>query len=130
VVLRAYERHRQSGQAAPWILKGLDLTLPDGYTPVLVEARQARPAQRDGDVFVTRRSGERFTRAELERIAVEAPERLSPNVLIRPVVEAALLPTVALHGGAGGASSTLQDAVPLYGALDVTRQPPVPRWSA
>ncbi len=128
VVLRAYATSAKRA-AAPWVLKGLDHTLPDGYTPVLLEARQGRDRlQRDGDAFVTRRSGERFTRAELERLAVEAPDRLSPNVLLRPVVEAALLPTVAYAAGPAELQY-LQDAAPLYGALGVTRQPPVPRWS-
>jgi uncharacterized protein YllA (UPF0747 family) len=128
VVLRAYAAGAKR-VAAPWVLKGLDLPLADGYTPVFVEARQGRDRlQRDGAVFVTRRSGERFTRAELERVAVEAPERLSPNVLLRPVVEAALLPTVAYAAGPAELKY-LQDAVPLYDALGVTRQRPVPRWS-
>src|SRR5207244_2854285 len=101
----------------------------DGYTPVLVEARQGRDRlQREGEAFVTRRSGERFSRAQLERIAVEAPDRLSPNVLLRPVVEAALLPTVAYAAGPAELQY-LQDALPLYTALGVTRQPPVPRCS-
>src|SRR2546426_7115482 len=34
------------------------------------------------------------SRVDLERLAREAPERLSPNVLLRPVIEAALLPTL------------------------------------
>jgi len=128
VVLRAYDASAKR-VAAPWVLKGLDLTLSDGYTPVLVEARQGRDRlQREGEAFVTRRSGERFSRAQLERIAVEAPDRLSPNVLLRPVVEAALLPTVAYAAGPAELLY-LQDAVPLYNALGVTRQPPVPRWS-
>src|SRR5437899_10846134 len=111
------------------MLKGLDLTLSDGYTPVLVEARQGRNRlQREGEAFVTRRSGERFSRAELERVAAEAPERLSPNVLLRPVVEAALLPTVAYAAGPSELTY-LTDAVPLYETLGVTRQVPVPRWS-
>jgi len=40
------------------------------------------------------RSGEHFTRADLEDMAKRAPDRLSPNVLLRPAVEAALFPTV------------------------------------
>ena len=128
VVLRAYDASAKR-VAAPWVLKGLDLTLSDGYTPVLVEARQGRDRlQREGEAFVTRRSGERFSRAQLERVAVEAPDRLSPNVLLRPVVEAALLPTMAYAAGPAELQY-LQDAVPLYDALGVTRQPPVPRWS-
>src|SRR5256885_13061805 len=95
VVLRVHDP-RAKRAAAPWVLKGLDVTLPDGYTPVFVEASQGRDRlQRDGDGFVTRRSGERFSRADLARVARDAPERLSPNVLLRPAVEAALLPTLA-----------------------------------
>src|SRR5713101_4467007 len=41
VVLRAHDRSAKQA-AAPAILKGLSVTLPDGYTPVLVEARQGR----------------------------------------------------------------------------------------
>jgi len=123
VVLRAYDAGAKRA-AAPWVL-----TVSDGYTPVLVEAGQGRDRlKRDGEAFVTRRSGERFSRADLERIAVEAPERLSPNVLLRPVVEAALLPTVGYAAGPAELKY-LQDAAPLYDALGVTRQPPVPRWS-
>jgi uncharacterized protein YllA (UPF0747 family) len=128
VVLRVHDASAKRA-AAPWVLKGLDLTLSDGYTPVFVEARQGRDRlQRAGEGYVTRRSGERFTRAQLERVAAEAPERLSPNVLLRPAVEAALLPTVAYAAGPSELKY-LQDAVPLYEALGVTRQPPVPRWS-
>jgi len=128
VVLRVHDRSAKRA-AAPWVLKGLDVTLADGYTPVFVEARQGRDRlQRQGDRFVTRRSGERFTRVELERIATEAPDRLSPNVLLRPVVEAALLPTVAYAAGPAELEY-LPDAAPLYETLGVAPQRPVPRWS-
>jgi uncharacterized protein YllA (UPF0747 family) len=116
-------------EMAPWLLRGLDLTLDDGLTPVLVEASLGRDRlRRDGNDFVTRRSGERFTRADLTRIADEAPERLSPNVLLRPVIEAALWPTVAYVAGPGELAY-LSDTGPLYRALDVVPQTPVPRWS-
>lgn len=128
VVLRVYDRPAKRA-AAPWVLKGLDVTLADGYTPVFVEARAGRDRlERRGDAFVTRRSGERFTRVELERIAREAPERLSPNVLLRPAVEAALLPTLAYAGGPAELSY-LPEAAPLYDALGVTRPAALPRWS-
>jgi uncharacterized protein YllA (UPF0747 family) len=114
---------------APWLLRGLDLTLDDGLTPVLLEASLGRDRlRRDGDHFLTRRSGERFSRADLEKVAGETPERLSPNVLLRPVVEAALWPTVAYVGGPGELAY-LPDATPVYRALDVTPQTPIPRWS-
>src|SRR3989475_12177392 len=93
---------------------GLDHTLADGYTPVFVEAAQGRDRlEPNGDAYRTRRSGERFTRADLAGVAREAPERLSPNVLLRPGIEAALLPTVAYAGGPAGLKY-LPAAAPLY----------------
>lgn len=128
VVLRVHDRGAKRA-AAPWVLKGLDVVLPDGYTPVLLEARQGRDRLRqEGRDFVTRRSGERFTRDDLERVAATEPERLSPNVLLRPAVEAALLPTVAYAAGPAELKY-LPDAEPLYTRLGVTPQAPVPRWS-
>ncbi len=128
VVLRVHDRSAKRA-AAPWVLKGLEMTLPDGYTPVFVEAREGRDRlERQGDAFVTRRSGDRFTRAELERIATDAPDRLSPNVLLRPAVEAALLPTVGYAAGPAELEY-LPDAAPLYERLGVARQLPIPRWS-
>lgn len=116
-------------EMAPWLLRALDITLDDGLSPVLLEASLGRDRLRpDGDGFVTRRSEERFSRAELERIAHESPERLSPNVLLRPVVEAALWPTIAYFGGPGELQY-LPDAAPLYRALGVAPQTPTPRWS-
>ncbi len=115
--------------AAPLLLRALDVALPDGLSPVLVEGSAGRDRLRgDGDAPVTRRSGERFTSAALERIAAESPERLSPNVLLRPVIEAALFPTVAYAAGPGELEY-LPEAAPLYERLGVTPQTPVPRWS-
>lgn len=127
-VFRAHDRAAKRA-AAPWILRGLHETLPDGLTPVLVEGAAGRDRLRpDGDGFIARRSGERFTRAQLERIAVEAPERLSPNVLLRPGVEAALFPTVAYVGGPAELGY-LPDAAPLFARLGVPAPAVVPRWS-
>ncbi len=127
-VLRPYEASVKRAMT-PWLLRGLEHPLPDGLSPVLVEASLGRDRLRpDGADFVTRRSGERFDRAALERIAAESPDRLSPNVLLRPVVEAALLPTVAYLAGPGELQY-LPEAGPLYQALDVVPQTPVPRWS-
>ena len=117
------------GAMAPLLLRALGTTLDDGLSPVLIEAQQGRDRLRpEGDAFVTRRSGERFTRAALERIAGDAPERLSPNVLLRPVIEAALLPTVAYMAGPGELEY-FPSAAPLYRALGVSPQTALPRWS-
>jgi bacillithiol synthase len=84
--------------------------------------------RKDGNAFVLRRSGERLTRSQLESIAADTPERLSPNVLLRPVIEAALFPTLAYVGGPGE-MEYLPDAAPLFSTLGVAPQAHVPRWS-
>ncbi len=134
VVLRAHDRSAKEA-AVPAILKALSVTLPDGHTPVLLEARQGRDRLRvDGDGWLTRRSDERFTRWDLERIAREQPERFSPNVLLRPVVEVMLLPTVAYAAGPAELGY-LPEATPLYAVVagsdapGIVPQKPVPRWS-
>jgi uncharacterized protein YllA (UPF0747 family) len=127
-VFRAHDR-RAKRAAAPWILRGLEVTLDDGLTPVLVEGKLGRDRLlKDNGVFVTRRSSEGFTRAQLEGIAAETPERLSPNVLLRPVIEAALFPTIAYVGGPGE-MEYLPEAAPLFKSLGVAPQAHVPRWS-
>jgi uncharacterized protein YllA (UPF0747 family) len=78
--------------------------------------------------FTTRRSQERYTLGELQRIAAVEPERLSPNVLLRPVVESALLPTVAYLAGPGELSY-LALTNPVYERMRVPRQVVLPRWS-
>ncbi|MGH7733496.1 MAG: bacillithiol biosynthesis cysteine-adding enzyme BshC, partial [Gemmatimonadales bacterium] len=101
----------------------------EGATLVMLEAAAGRDRlviARGG--YVTRRSGEAIPAEQLAVIVAEHPERLSPNVLLRPVIESALLPTVAYVAGPGELRYlALTD--PIYAALDVRQQRPVPRWS-
>ncbi|HEY6807687.1 MAG TPA: bacillithiol biosynthesis BshC, partial [Gemmatimonadales bacterium] len=115
--------------SAPWLVRALGVTLPDGLSPVLVEGALGRDRLRlEAGAAVTRRSGEHFGVPEVERVAAADPQRLSPNVLLRPAVEAALFPTVAYCAGPGELAY-LPDAAPCYAALGVEAQTPVPRWS-
>ncbi len=72
---------------------------------------------------------ERITKDELLRRIAQTPQDFSPNVLLRPVVQDYLLPTLAYTGGAAEVAYFTQAAV-VYEALlgDVT--PVVPRFSA
>jgi uncharacterized protein YllA (UPF0747 family) len=57
-----------------------------------------------------------------------ADDSLSPNVLLRPVLERALLPTVAYAGGPAEVAYFAQVAV-VAAVLKVTQPRVVPRWS-
>jgi len=100
-----------------------------GLTLIMVEDAQGRDRLRaDGADFAARRTGERYTTASLERLLDKEPERVSPNVLLRPVVEAALFPTVAYVGGPGELAYLAQTG-PLFERLGVPRPARVPRLS-
>lgn len=101
----------------------------EGATLVMLESAAGRDRLlTDKGGFVTRRSREHFDLATLQRIAAAEPERLSPNVLLRPVIESALLPTVAYLAGPGELKY-LALTPPIYERMRVPRQTAVPRWS-
>jgi bacillithiol synthase len=101
----------------------------DGAALVMLEGKQGRDRlMASDDGFVTRRGRERFSLPDLAAIAVREPTRLSPNVLLRPVVESAILPTVSYLGGPAELRY-LAFTPPLYRRLGIERQRPLPRWS-
>lgn len=101
----------------------------DGLTLVFLDAAAGRDRlMRDGERFRTRRSGESFSRDELFTLLDREPGRFSANVLLRPVVEAALVPTVAYIAGPGEYRYLTRQAAALYPVLGVQPQAPLPRW--
>ena len=110
--------------------RAVPVPVGDGASLVMLEGKNGRDRLLfDGDTFRTRRSGERFTLDELITLSDETPERLSPNVLLRPVIEAAILPTLAYVAGPGELAYFPQ-CDPVYAQLDVVPQARVGRWSA
>jgi bacillithiol synthase len=101
----------------------------DGATLVMLEGAQGRDrlVVSNGG-FMTRRGREQFDLDALQRLAAAEPERLSPNVLLRPVIESALLPTVAYLAGPGELTY-LALTPPIYQRMRISRQPTLPRWS-
>ncbi len=101
-----------------------------GLTLLMLEAHAGRDRLRlaDGGGFTARRGGETLSLDDLAAIMDRTPERLSANVLLRPVVEASVFPTVAYLGGPGELSYLAQTA-PLYDTLGVPRQAFLPRLS-
>jgi bacillithiol biosynthesis cysteine-adding enzyme BshC len=75
----------------------------EDYFPLFLEessgVRTALRRRKEGG-FLTREGQEVLQESELIRISEEEPERLSPGVLMRPVVQDYLLPTVAYFAGA------------------------------
>jgi bacillithiol biosynthesis cysteine-adding enzyme BshC len=105
------------------------VAISPGATTVMIEARSGRDRlMRDGADFVTRRSGERWSLRELEAVAESDPTRLSANVLLRPVIEATVLPTLAYVGGPAELSY-LPQADPIYATFRIAPQARVARWS-
>lgn len=72
---------------------------------------------------------EKLSRADLIRRIDENPGQFSPNVLLRPVVEDYLLPTLAYTGGAAETAYFAQ-AGAVYEALAGRVTPILPRFSA
>ena len=110
---------------------GLDggVVVGDGATLVMVEGTEGRDRLvLEGDHYATRRSGEPFTLESLQALAAAEPERLSPNVLLRPVVEAAILPTVAYVAGPGELNYW-RLTQPIFARMRITPQAAMPRWS-
>ena len=70
-----------------------------------------------------------FSEAELLELLLTAPERLSPNALLRPVFQDAILPTAAYVGGPAEVAYFAQSAV-LYEKLLGRLTPVLPRFSA
>jgi bacillithiol synthase len=75
-----------------------------------------------------RHSGERFETGALEALLGAEPERFSPNVLLRPIVESHLLPTLAYVAGPGEVAYLAQTE-PLFRSHGVDMPVVVPRRS-
>ncbi|HEX6939611.1 MAG TPA: bacillithiol biosynthesis cysteine-adding enzyme BshC [Longimicrobiales bacterium] len=126
------EEHERllSRRAAALEAAGYHVQVPvlEGATNVLYEDEHGRDRLfRDDGGFVLRRTGRRFGRGELLGLLRAAPERFSANVALRPVVESALLPTVAYVGGPGEVSYFGQLG-PLFEAHEIAMPVVFPRF--
>jgi len=115
-------RYEAAGESPP-------VVVGDGASLVFLEDRLGRDRLvPQGEGFVTRRGGDFHSGEELAAIAARDPQRLSASVLLRPVLESALLPTVAYVGGPGELRY-LEMTGPVYEQTGTWQQTPVPRWS-
>ena len=84
---------------------------------------------RDNNRFALKNSKRRFEQEELMNILFENPELFSPNVVLRPLCQDYLLPTVAYIGGPSEISYFAQ-LKPAYEHYDITMPVIYPRVSA
>jgi len=78
------------------------VTIMDGAVNVFLEGPAGRERlYRDGDDFRLHNSGDRLSLAEIESRLDQDAKLLSPNVLLRPVVESTVFPTLSYVGGPG-----------------------------
>lgn len=70
-----------------------------------------------GDVFYARGRDKTWSLSELRDIALSSPEKFSPNVVLRPVAQDALLPILAYIAGPGEISyyALYREIYPLFG---------------
>lgn len=109
---------------------GLQVPLMEAGVNVFLEGPAGRERlYRDGDAFRLRTSGEVLTTAEVRARAVDDPTVLTPNVLLRPVVESVVFPTLSYVGGPGEMAYFAQLRA-YFEAHDVEMPVIFPRWAA
>ena len=92
----------------------------NGGRRAVVRTEDGKYRAKDGDT--------EYTVEELAALALESPERFSPNVTLRAVVQDYLLPTIAYYGGAAEIAYFAQTAE-VYRVLDRPATPILPRSS-
>ncbi len=90
-------------------------------------ARHAITRTSDGN-YTTKRSKRTYSVDELSQMALTQPERFSPNVTLRAVIQDYLLPTIAYYGGAAEVAYFAQTAE-VYRLLERPTTPILPRSS-
>lgn len=84
--------------------------------------------ERENDKYRVVGTEKVFSKSELEGIIESSPEKLSPNVVLRPVYQQFILPNIAYVGGPGELSYWMEYRS-MFEALDVTYPVLVPRHS-
>lgn len=106
VFRREVEENSPSTRA---VMAATEQVVASGYTPqvqlqegilnlFLLDGRRQTLAIRNGD-FVVKDSNQRLSRGDLLKLVREQPERFSANVVLRPILQDAIFPTVAYVAG-------------------------------
>ena len=105
------------------------LVVPGHSLLFLVDEAGGRAALRRAADGSWKAGGKAYTTADLLRILEDAPERLSPNALLRPVFQDCVLPTAAYIGGPAEVAYFAQSQV-VYQSVLGRVTPVLARFSA
>lgn len=115
---------REAGALAGAVAERTAAIEQAGMTPQVTQVPELSLVFR----FASGGARQRVRLAEAERVARDAtPAELSPNVLLRPVVERQILPTVAYVAGPGEVAYFAQVSA-VAAALGMAQPRVVPRW--
>jgi bacillithiol biosynthesis cysteine-adding enzyme BshC len=92
------------------------------------QGRRHAVARIENGKYKAKEIDEEYTAEELAKLAHEQPQRFSPNVTLRAVVQDYLLPTIAYYGGAAEIAYFAQTAE-VYRVLERPATPILPRSS-
>ncbi len=93
---------RETGEALTAGGYDLQVSLLRGAANLFVDSQAGRERlQRATGGFRLKRSDRHLSRQRIMRLVEESPHAISPNVLLRPVVESSIFPTLAYVGGPG-----------------------------
>lgn len=108
----------------------VEITKEDGNLFYHDDAGERVLLIRDGEDWIGKNEEVKLSQEQLLEIAKEKPERLSNNVLTRPLMQEALLPTLAFIAGDGEISywAVLKEAFPIFDEK-MLMPPVVPRLS-
>ncbi|MBI3002224.1 MAG: bacillithiol biosynthesis cysteine-adding enzyme BshC [candidate division NC10 bacterium] len=123
---RAILAHSQALAAAGYAPQAR--ALEDGVNLFLLEDGRRLPLTARGDGLAVRGTERVLPRRRLAALLGEAPERFSPNVFLRPLVQDSLLPTLAEVAGPAE-TAYLTQLRPAYALFDLPVTPLVPRAS-
>ena len=133
--LRAHEIATASKRAARRLVEAgyhAQVTASENSFPLFLHDDERRAtcadAHRAKESTQPSRTMNRYTAEELSELALAQPERFSPNVTLRAVVQDYLLPTIAYYGGAAEIAYFAQTAE-VYRLLERPVTPILPRSS-
>ncbi|MDI6784759.1 MAG: bacillithiol biosynthesis cysteine-adding enzyme BshC, partial [bacterium] len=94
------------------------VALQEDKTNLFIEYAGSRyPIRREGSRYLFSGTNMRYTAEELVEVIDQTPEQFSPNVLLRPIMEDAIIPTIAYVTGPNELAyyAQLKDAYQFFG---------------